>query len=182
MKKTVFVFALFCSIAGSFASDLNFLVVNETSGMSNGSVDLTVTGGVSPFTYAWSGPSSFTATTEDISGLITGMYMVTVTDKYCGVATYTVLVDVSSGLNEKEKPLTLLVYPNPGSNLITLSAGSPLKTASLRILNLEGKTVMERNNLYGDTFIFDVSQQATGIYFIEIKNNGTLTRTRFVKN
>jgi gliding motility-associated-like protein len=49
-------------------------------GAGNGSIDLTVTGGTAPYTFAWSGPFGFTATTEDISNLEAGSYSVTVTD------------------------------------------------------------------------------------------------------
>ncbi len=49
-------------------------------GAGNGSIDLTVTGGTAPYTFAWSGPSGYTATTEDISNLEAGAYSVTVTD------------------------------------------------------------------------------------------------------
>ncbi|HIA05401.1 MAG TPA: adhesin, partial [Flavobacteriales bacterium] len=39
-----------------------------------------VSGGSTSYTYSWTGPNSFTATTEDISTLEAGTYDVTVTD------------------------------------------------------------------------------------------------------
>lgn len=47
---------------------------------SDGSIDLEVTGGTAPFSYTWSGPNGYSANTEDISGLISGNYSVSVSD------------------------------------------------------------------------------------------------------
>ena len=58
------------------------------NGGSDGSADLTVTGGTAPYTFAWNN----TATTEDLTDLSTGTYAVTVTD--ANGCTATARVDV----------------------------------------------------------------------------------------
>lgn len=49
---------------------------DESCGLANGSIDLTVSGGTAPYSIMWSNG----ATTEDISALAPGLYFVTVTD------------------------------------------------------------------------------------------------------
>jgi hypothetical protein len=45
-----------------------------------GSINIGVSGGTPPYTYAWSGPDNYTATTQDLSGVSGGLYQLTVTD------------------------------------------------------------------------------------------------------
>ncbi len=66
------------TVTSPSAVQLSAAVTNTTAGC-NGSINLTPTGGTPPYTYSWTGPS-FTASTEDISGLCPGEYCVTVTD------------------------------------------------------------------------------------------------------
>jgi len=51
------------------------VVVNTTCDLPNGSINLTASGGVSPYTFSWSGGE----TTEDLSNLLAGTYTFTVT-------------------------------------------------------------------------------------------------------
>jgi large repetitive protein len=58
----------------------------------NGSITLTPAGGGPTYTYAWTGPAGFTATTATISALQSGTYNVTVTDVTSGCTATTGIV------------------------------------------------------------------------------------------
>jgi len=62
----------------SFSRDSSFNI--SCNGYSNGSIDITITGGSGTYNFNWNGPDGFTATTEDINNLKAGTYTVTVTD------------------------------------------------------------------------------------------------------
>jgi len=63
-------------------------------GSNNGSASITVSGGTSPYSYHWSN----NATTQNISGLCTGTYSVTVTDANGCTATASVVISHASSL------------------------------------------------------------------------------------
>jgi hypothetical protein len=60
------------------------ITVSETitpdSGAGDGSITVTATGGSGGLTFDWTGPNGFTSTSQNISGLVAGTYVLTVTD------------------------------------------------------------------------------------------------------
>ena len=66
-------------------------ITNRTC-TANGAVSLSITGGTAPTTFSWTGPASFTATTQNISNLAAGTYNITVTTPGGCTATTTATV------------------------------------------------------------------------------------------
>jgi len=76
-----------CTVNGSYTitqpNAISLSMVNTNlscNAKADGAIVLTTTGGAGAYTYAWTGPSSFTATTKNINGLSVGVYTVVVTD------------------------------------------------------------------------------------------------------
>jgi Secretion system C-terminal sorting domain/SprB repeat len=183
MKKIFYTLSLMMLTSIAIAQDLTYTVINTATGMNTGSIDLNVSGGVAPFTYSWTGPSGFTSNTEDLTGLVYGNYSVLVTDKYCGTAMITVFVDneVASNIDELNgNPIN--VFPNPANEQVSLTSGKTLDNAGFKLLNTAGQTIIEKTGISGNSLEFDVSDISKGVYFIEVTNEGIVSRTRFVKN
>ena len=82
-------------------------------GAANGSVNVTVNGGMAPFTFAWSGPGTFTAATQNLAALSGGTYHLTITDANGCMKTTTALV--------QEATTSLSVSATPTPEIQTMS-------------------------------------------------------------
>ncbi|MBN4066131.1 SprB repeat-containing protein, partial [Candidatus Amoebophilus asiaticus] len=92
------------------------------TGGNDGSVDLTVGGGTTPFVYAWSN----SATTEDLSSIPAGTYYVTVTDINACVSNDSVTVnDPSPVLIGSGSTDVSCNGANDGNISVTMSGGTP---------------------------------------------------------
>ena len=76
-----------CTATASYTVTQPALLVATASGTgitcfggNNGTATVNVTGGTASYSYAWTGPGGFTASTQSISGLGLGTYTVVVTD------------------------------------------------------------------------------------------------------
>lgn len=68
------------TIIDSNVIDISYLSVGSNCGSSDGSIDLTITGGATPYTVSWTGPSGFTASSLSETGLAAGIYTISVSD------------------------------------------------------------------------------------------------------
>ncbi|PLW92395.1 MAG: hypothetical protein C0592_11060, partial [Marinilabiliales bacterium] len=108
------------SYSGSFVVS-NTVVGDENCGSGNGTVDITITGGVAPITYNW----STGATTEDISGLSAGTYYYTVTDANCVITDSVIVGNDAGNLNLDSYIITNEVCSNGAASIdVTVSGGT----------------------------------------------------------
>ena len=106
------------------------------NGNNDGSIDLSVSGGVMPYVYQW---SNF-ATTEDISSLFAGTYTVTVTDtNNCNVTNSFVLTQPQ------------LLSSNAGSNNVICGTDSDTLNANIPLSGAGYWTVISGSAVFSDT-------------------------------
>ncbi len=112
------------------------------NGATDGSVNLGVAGGEAPFVIAWTGPSGYTAATEDIAGLGAGTYNVTVTDANgCTSVTSVVLLEPAVLTLGKTPDVLLACYGDAtATGSFTVSGGTAPYTLN-EISNNTGSSV-----------------------------------------
>jgi gliding motility-associated-like protein len=73
-------------------------VTAASCGQSNGAINVAVTGGVAPLTYAWTGANNFTSTQLNITNLAAGNYILTARDANSCSTTQNVTVNTQNAI------------------------------------------------------------------------------------
>jgi len=142
-------------------------ILDEVYG-SDGEINITVSGGVPPFIYFWTGPSGYSSTNEDIGGLISGNYTLTITDNNGCIATENILVNSSVG-NQKIKNDLFQISPNPNKGVFKIDyeliSNSNIQ---LNIFDLTGRLVFKKDFQNQKEILVDLSNKSKGSYLIKI--------------
>lgn len=100
-------------------------------GTSSGSIDLTTTGGTTPYQFSWTGPAGFTANTEDLLNISTGTYIVTVTDANNCTTSRSITIGQPAQLSASSTKVDVLCSGNStGSINLSVVGGTPGYTYS----------------------------------------------------
>ncbi|MCB9332119.1 MAG: gliding motility-associated C-terminal domain-containing protein [Lewinellaceae bacterium] len=151
-----------CTAEASFTIDDNpdepnvtFTVVQSTCNLNNGSIDVSVSGGVAPYTYIWGDGT----TTQDLSNIPTGTYDLTVTGANGCTGTANINVpnnDPPITINATVQPNTSCLPPGNGSITLNVQPGG-----SYTYIWSGGQTTPNLSNLPPGTYTVTVSAGGT---------------------
>jgi len=152
-------------------------------GATDGTIDLTVTGGSGVYTYTWSGPNGFSATTEDLSGIPAGIYSVIIDDGFCAptILTFTLTQPPELLFNEDiAVHVNLVCFGNSNGVLgITITQES-VPPYDFQVINSSGTVV---NSIVNDPALHQVfSGLVADTYSVKITdaNGGVKTLSGIV--
>jgi hypothetical protein len=75
------------------------------------------------------------------------------------------------------------VYPNPANGQVTVSfSKEDMGKASMQLTNSLGQIILQKEIINANTFDLDISFLQTGIYILEVIQNGTISRKKLLKN
>ena len=171
---------------GDISVDTSGVIPVSVYGGSDGSIDVTVTGGTPSYTYSWTGPGSFTSALKDITGLEAGTYILNVTDANGCVSSISVTISQPSGvsvLNSYSFKVSQNV-PNPftGKTKITFTLPND-RAVGFKVYNILG-TVIYTENIQGTRGVnmieFSSKGINPGIYMYNLGNDTNKITKRMI--
>ncbi len=172
------------TIGTSCPTDLGLSIVATPTfgdGTTDGSAQVTATGGIAPYTYAWDNG----IVDDNAFGLAAGDYTVVVTDANGCTDTAMITIETTYMISTDEiEGLTgLNISPNPAKDYAQLNiAFDKSVDLTVRIADVTGRVLETRNagNTTAEEMRFDLSNLAEGVYFMQIIADGQIATKRFV--
>ncbi|MGB0839898.1 MAG: T9SS type A sorting domain-containing protein, partial [Chitinophagales bacterium] len=171
-------------------------IAPNTSGDSatpNGSIDLTIMGGVSPYELEWS--NGLNTNETSIYNLASGWYFVNITDQdNNSITDWFWIPDASNtgGVRGKQATIAsnmpaMYVYPSIANADASLCLDIPTSTsAKILLFNSSGQIITQLYEGYFESagkyaFSVPIEQLANGIYFVHLQTqNGGQTQQKFI--
>jgi len=134
-------------------------------GAADGTIDLLVLSGQAPFHFQWSNGS----TTEDLSGLSSGTYTVTVTGADACTFILTIPLITTVGTSETNLDQRVEISPNPATDLLQVRFyEKPTQPVQLQLMDLTGRTLLTKSCTEASCSL-EIAQLPEGIFMLWIE-------------
>jgi VCBS repeat-containing protein len=153
----------------------SYTTTNEVTG-NDGTIDVTVSGGIGPYTYAWT-PNL--GATQDLANLPGGNYSVTITDANGCSQVLAITVNSSVGATEELNSDVIEISPNPSNGHFSINSKGVVFN-SIDVYTLNGTLVQsfESNGNQTDIFL-NVDK---GMYLLKMNLNDAVITKRIIVN
>jgi len=156
---------------------LKIVQVVDASGpaVSDGSIDVAVSGGTPVYTFEWTKDSQLIGNTEDISNLLPGSYELKIRDKNgCTLISAEVIVHSKTSANNQESVKYFTIYPNPANEVLYITGEKEF----VRDLKVDGMDMMGRTlNLpiikNVETLSIDTHHLISGTYYFRLTSGSS---------
>lgn len=119
------------------------------------------------------------ATAQSFTPSVNGSYAVQVTNNSC-TETSTCITVNSIGIETLEQN-ELNIFPNPGNGLFTISTEAPFNNATVVVYSISGQVIMSRENIFGKEVQVDLLNQPSGIFYVQLNNQGGSSYSKIIK-
>lgn len=147
-------------------------ITNATNNQSNGSIDVTATGGTPPLTYTWTDlAGNVLGTQEDIGGLAAGTYQLLVTDANgCESQSGYTIQSTSTGTSDLSLGDLVKIYPNPtpGQVIVELTGMAAQLPVGIEAFDVTGRQALTYQSGPSTKHVLDLSGRAAGVYLLKI--------------
>ena len=159
------------------------VAIPATTGSNNGSITMTGSGGLTPYTYSINGTNYYSGSL--FSNLGAGTYTCYIKDANGCINTTTIVIDEVAGIDEIGFELVNL-YPNPNNGIFELEIeGLKTDQVNCKLFNLQGQLVSEFKLTVIDGKIkktIEMSKKlASGTYYLGIYSNNKALIKQFIK-
>jgi hypothetical protein len=149
---------------------LNATVTNEVQG-NDGTIDLTITGGVPSYTTLWSNGVN----TEDQTNLTAGTYEVTVVDgNGCMNSLEVIVLNNQTNSITEEHAINMTIFPNPSMGNATVQWNEEM--VQLLIIDNNGRVVYNKD-INGLNSI-EINSLSSGTYYVNLFNKEGIAGTQ----
>jgi hypothetical protein len=150
-------------------------ITPETGG-NDGAIIISPTGGTLGYTFLWSNAGI----TQNISGLVGGVYTVTITDANGCTVSGSFTVPSTVGIENLSEINVYSTYPNPSNGIFNISFSTSVDTPKeMKLINSIGQ-VIHQSVIKETNQRFDFSFLPAGNYLIGISDGKNISHVQIV--
>jgi hypothetical protein len=159
------------------------LVTNDVNGAGVGAIQISLTGGVTPYTYAWAHNGQPIGSTQDLASLTAGVYAVVITDANgCSITSPDITVQNLTGVSEPSWSMGATLQPNPASTQTMIVLQNPMPQAlEVQIFDGMGRLVKRQQfDSQSDRLSLDLTGLSAGMYNVQLRSAGGVAMRRLL--